>query len=193
MQLVKSRPIPLPVFKSGYWYDDFAVTGASDPMYTLTGGAKDKFSYGIRLRATTGTYCQLYLPILPGWYLKRNFEAEAITRLVEGSILNIVFRFLDGNNRNIVRLTSGNQILLIKGVSGVYTTLATTSGVTTSLFKRIGIRAIGSDIKVFLDGTQIISVNEPDNAGYGGFNFDIYDGTTGLVKADFQYLAINPL
>lgn len=192
MQLVKSRPIALPVFKSGKWHDDFAVTGAVDPGYTLTAGTKDKMPYGIRLRATGGLNSSVLN--LPTWFKAPNFEAETVCRLVAGlSVTALEFRTTDANNRIYVHLLSAGELQIKKAVTGVFTVLASLTGLTATDWQRINIRAVGSLIDVCLNGRTVFAVNETDLINYNLFRIQTYDATVDTAQSDFQYLAINPL
>ena len=185
---MKSRPIALPVFKSGRWYDDFAVTGASDPGYSLV-GAKESTS-GILLKATTGTSSDLSLP---PWLNFKNFEAEMISRLISGTQTLMQFRYLNGSNRLFITINSSGNLLLTKGVGGTYTVLGSISGVSYGSWNRIGLRAVGLLVEVFLNGIKKISVTEIDNINNAGLIISSYNPTIGIAQSEFQYLAIKPL
>ena len=191
MQLVKRRPITLPVFKSGKWYDDFAVTGASDSRYILLYGAKDKLSDGIRLRATAAKSSVLYLPLR---YKVSNFEAEVICKRIAGAeILPLVFRYTDATNFWYIWSNNTTEIKLVKIVAGVYTTVGTISGYNLSDSNRLGVRAVGSNIEVFVNGVRILNIVDSDNIAGNRFDLEVYDATIGVAQGDWQYVAIKPL
>ncbi len=191
MQLVTSRPIALPVFKSGRWYDDFAVTGAINPEYNLSAGAKDKTSQGIRLRATTAVNAFMNLP---AWYAYSNFEAETVCRLVAGADLRLlVFRYLSATDRMFVQFLSSGLAKLFKIVANVTTELGSVNIGSTSVFTRVNVVAVGPKIQVFINGIKIFDVNETANINNKLFNFLVLDGTVGVAQAEWQYLAIKPL
>lgn len=191
MLLVKSRPIPLPVWYSGTWRDDFAVTGAKEPGYFLSSGAKDIIAGGIRMRATVGGGATLDLP---AWLRRANFEAETVARLVAGASQQVLqFRRLDGNNRWYVEFGSTDVLRLTKMVASVTTTVATITGIPTASFQRIGIRAVGPLIEVFVGGRRVISVSDVANIAYTLFHLSVYDATAGTAQGDWQYLYIKPL
>lgn len=191
MQLVKSRPIALPVFKSGRWYDDFAVTGASDPGYVVALGEKDVLNNGIRLKATSGTSCQLRLPT---WFSPISFQAEVIARLSAGSMAAVLeFRRVDDNNRWYVQIDDTSAIKLIKVVASTYTTAGSKSGVEVSKFLRIGISAVGPNISVYQDGIKIISVVDTSNMSAGYCRLYTYNAVVGVAQAEWQYIAIKTL
>jgi hypothetical protein len=55
------------------------------------------------------------------------------------------------------------------------------------------VRAVGSDIAVFLNGQKVINVVDSDLATERLFRLFTYDVVVGTAQADFQYLAIHPL
>ena len=188
MQIIKSRPIPLPVWKSGKWYDDFAVTGVTHSGYSISSGNKIKTGYGIQLNATTATTGALNLP---AWYRASNFEIETVMRLVAGTDMSVIVRFLDALNFIEISLTS-SQLTLNKVVSDAYTALATINGVAGNSFQKIGLRAIGPFLKMYLNSKQVASVTETNNITNNNFRIQTYASIIGTAKAEFQYLAINP-
>jgi len=189
MQRVKRRPLVLPVFKSGKWYDDFAVTGASESGYGLV-GAKDKIPEGIRLRATTGTSGGI---TLPNWYKKNNFELETIMRLIAGSTCTVNFRMLNGDNRLYFELTPSNTLQLYKVVTGVFTQLGSSITTTSTKFQKINARVCGLQIEIFLNGIKVISVNDSANITNKLFQLTTYDSGVGVAQTEFQYFAIKPI
>jgi len=189
MTLVPSRPIPLPVWKSGNWYDDFAVTGAVEPGYSLA-GAKDKTSNVIRLRATTGPTSTL---TLPSWFGFSNFKVEYVMKRVAGTTAIFQFRYLNANNRWFINLNSLDVFKIARVVSGVNTDIASLGSVISTSWQKIGINAVGSNIFVYLNGKRVFTVNDTANINYKFFSLEVYDATVGIAQSDFQYLAIKPL
>jgi len=191
MQLVKSRPIPLPVYKSGGWYDDFAVTGAVDPGYSLT-GTKQKYPELIRLSASGGNTS--YLFFLPTWYKHSNFRLEGVVRRAAGSQCYISFRRVNSqNNWIVVLLATNDAIELRKIVANVTTTVASKINVSNTAFHRIEIEAAGPNISLCLDGSPIVSVSSTDNISGDMFMLGGFDAVANTAQGEWQYLAIKPL
>lgn len=193
-QLVTKRPIALPVIRGYEWAEDYAVTGArGDIAYSLTsGGTKDILNNGIRLRTTSATGASLKPPIT---YKAVNFEAEVVARNAAGEqTLPLVFRVIDTNNRWYISTRRNTGVLeLRRVVSGVYTTVATYSNIDITVFNRFGVRAVGNEIEVFLNGKSVIKTN--DSANVSGFNFwfEVFDSVAGVAQGDWQYMFIRPL
>ena len=191
MRLVKIRPIPLPVFKGGRgWYDDFAVSGASDREYSVNPGAKTLIAGGIKLASTTATVGKISLPT---WFGHANFKAEVVVKLVAGTRAVLEFRSLDSNNRMQLRLESNGSIILDKTVLSTGTTLGFISSVTPSAYQCLGLEVCGASIKAFLDGRQIIGVIESDLINNTKISFWCYDAVAGAAESHWQYFAVHPL
>ena len=190
MNYFNVRPFTLPIFKSDYLIDDFAVTGATNSMYALSNGAKDKTIFGIILRATATTNSVM---LLSSYFACKNFEAETVCKFIEGSDIRVLmFRNLNPQNRIYVRMTS-TLIELVKIVANVTTILQSISVGNTSKFNKYRIRAIGPIIEVFVDDKKIISISESDNINNTGFGFAAADAAIGVAQAEWQYIAIRPL
>lgn len=191
MQLVKSRPISLPVFKSGCWFDDFAVTGANDPGYALNmSSLKEPLPYGIRLRAKPeGKPANMVIPIK---YSYSDFKAEIKTKYGAGSCNVFIFRLGDTNNRWMLQMVNNTSLSLLKVSSSVYTNVGSISD-SFSNMRTIGISAIGPNIDIFLDHRKIISVTDVANINNKIMQLDAYSETLGLAYGEWQYLAVKPL
>lgn len=191
MQLVQSRPIPLPCFRDGGWYDDFAVTGAKDTGYSASLGTKTITPNGILLSASSsGTTIHFYVPPSVNY---ANFEAEYVVRLVSGAETYFLFRRLDANNYWALYIISSGQFILKKYVNAVNTTMGTISNIQYATFNRVGIRAIGSQITIFLNGKQIFNINNADVQNGRNFTLGGWDKNNGVAQNEYQYIAIRPL
>jgi len=191
MQLIKKRPIALPVFKSGRWYDDFAVTGASDVGYSLT-GTKTKYPGHIRL-ATSGGGTSYFLS-LPTWYKCKNFKLESVFRRVAGSSCYISFRRINSQNSWTVVIPSANDAIeLRKIVANVTTVVATKNNIANTAFHRINLEVAGPNISLCLDGSLVASVRSTDNIAGDLFIVGGFDAVANTAQGEWQYVAINPL
>jgi hypothetical protein len=192
MLLVKSRPIPLPVFKGGRgWYDDFAVTGASDPEYALTTAVLIPEDGGVTAQSSGEVYGYWNLP---SWYGSYNFEAEVVYKFVAGTTARpLVFRKTNNDNLWFIGMTSTGVISLQKRVTAETTSVGSYSGPTPTFYQKIGIKALGPDMKVYLNGVPVISVTDSANITGSNFGMVVYHAVAGEARSRWQYLAIHPL
>jgi len=190
MQLINKRPIILPSWKSGKWYDDFTVTGAKDPGYILSG-----------LKTVTTNGIIIYPPGVGGCdvevspkYCSSNFIIETMCRIITGSLITPAnFRKTDWDNRWRVEITSGNVLRLQKTVLGA-TTLKGTVNITSALsWNLVRIEALGANIDVYHNGVLKISVNDPDLLNNKRIHFSMYDVAISQPKGEYQYFAIKPI
>lgn len=189
MQLVKIRPLRVPVYRRGVWADDFSVTGAANQGYTTTTATITKQAGYIALSATAGaTYAQLFPPSVA---CHPDVVIETRAKRLTGAF-DVVFRRLDVANYIRLQVTSGNNITLTKYVLGASTQLASVSGLSSATFRTYGIRAIGPNIEIFFDGRRIISVSEEDNIDCTGIYLASYDVAAGTANAHIEYLYISP-
>lgn len=189
MELVKRRPIPLPVWRNGCWYDDFAVTGAKEYVSWIS--PHQVIPNSIKLKASGGLIGSGLK--LPSWYFCKNFQTEIVCRLNAGARFFLEFRYLNDSNRMRLRLQSDGTLAIIQVVSGTYTTVATYTGVTSNKWLKIGMEAVGTNINVFANGIKVLSISNSTNMGNGNFTILAEDNTVNTVDADVQYLAIKPL
>lgn len=183
MQLVKSRPISLPVEQMGWW-DDFAVSGFKNNKYSSS-GTITKNAWGISLSSAGAMFSPPFTA--------QNFALETIVRGVAGSFsFEIDFRYVNSNNEWRLKLDAGTGVLsLNKIVSGVNTAIGTVSGLSTNKWYRVNIRAIGPVIEVFLDGTRVFNVISTDLLTNTRFRFNAWDSSA--CQSDWQYVAIQQL
>ena len=190
MLLVPSRPISLPVFKSGCWYDDFAVTGAKDPGYTLN-SLKTLTTNGIIIYPPGVGGCDIEVPQK---YCSNNVIIETICRIVTGSLITPMnFRKTDWNNRWRVEITSDNVLRLQKTVLGANTLMGTVNISSALSWNLVRVEVLGAKIDVYHNGILKISVNDSDLLNNTRIHFSMYDGVISQAKGEYQYFAIKPL
>lgn len=83
--------------------------------------------------------------------------------------------------------------MLYKVVVGVYTSMGSIAGVTYTQFQQVVVKAIGSQIDVFLKNIKVISVSDSANISNGRFALSVIDANAGNDRMETQYLAIKPL
>lgn len=192
MRLINQKPLTLPLYKSGKWLDDFAITGATDRMYSNVLGKKIITANGMQLQATTTTTADLFLS-----FFAKNFEAETVMKRNAGSLCHILgFRYganFDSANRMFLTLSSAGDLVLRKIVATVDTTIVTVPGVSDINFKRFNIRAIGTSIEVFVDGIKVINQQVSELTNNGLFRILSFDAVSGVGNHEWKYLAIKPL
>ena len=191
MELVKRRPIVLPVFKGGQgWYDDFAVTGANDSGYIVSATVKTKTTYGIIIGTPVSGGCDIEVPQK---YCNSNVIIETVCRIVAGALITpINFRKTDWNNRWRVEITSTNVLQLQKSVAGVNTQEGVVNISSSAAWNRVLVEAIGARINVYHNGTLKISVVDTDLITNSRIHFSMYDGSI-PCRGEYQYYAVKPL
>ena len=198
MQLVRSRPIIGPVPRDGGWYEDFAQTGGKTSG--LSGGIQAEVfpsNTGLRLEPATISSRGVALPT----YVTNKFSDLEYEYTVRGygspttsTGANSTFRQISNGNRLYLTKTGGNYLGLVRAKDGVHTTIAQVSNVPFTDSHRIGVRAIGQLIEVFLDSRLVMSVTEPHLSHMSGvIALTAYDPTPNVARAEFGYLVVRPI
>lgn len=190
MLLVSRRPLVVPIQRNNGWRDDFAVTGGANLGYSIVGGAWDKLPDGIKLRAISSTTVSFDLPAVYGL---DSFELETLVKLVAGTRAQIRFHYIDAGNHLSLRLNNDDTVKFVKAVSSVYTTLATITGVIASQKQCLGVRTIGQQYYIYVDGICRVMGSDADISGSGAINLSAYDTTSGVAQAEYEYVAVNPI
>ena len=198
MQLVKSLPILAPVQRSNGWFEDFTQTGAK--TVGLVGGIQNEVTptaTGLRLEPVTTTYRSVSLPFSFSSRFS-DFETEYTLRgygsYTTSTDINLQFRWASNNDRMIVSKIGNNTLKLVRAKNGVYTALATVTNVPFTSRHRIGVRAIGPLIEVYLDGVKVIAVTETHNMRFPGpIILSVYDPSVNVARGEFGYLVVRSL
>ncbi len=192
MKLIDSIPFILPSQKRGTFQENFASTGA--PSYVITNGVKVSLPTGISLSSNTTSSCELAVPTT---FSSKDFEAEVLVRSLNNTTSDLrvlVFRFLNASNRIFIRITTAGAITLVKTVAGVATTVATgTKTCVQGKFNKIGVRAYGANIEVFLNGARIINAQETAQKDNNKFLLQAVGTGASTARAEWSYLSIRAL
>jgi len=193
--LILSRPIPLPVLKPGVgWYDDFISSSGKNSMYTVSNtGNISPSPNGIYMIRGTGTFTMA----LPTYFLAKNFEAEMYMRRVTATNLIFAFRSatqLNTTDRWLIRFNynTNDSFDLVKVVNNTLTIVGQKINVGGTIFHKINIRAIGSNIEVWLNDIKLFEVVSTEHID----NKYFYLSTSTTINGDYSeigYLVIKPL
>jgi hypothetical protein len=189
VQLVQSRPVPLPALRPGCGYfEDFALTGAIE-WAVSDGSVKAPVAGGVRITSGEGTVWRIDQS--NSW--AGDFEFETLIKRVSGAQTSILFReSANGADYYAVLLSSADELLLKKSTAGVVSTLNTVTGITTASLNNIGIRVIGSYCWIFVNGVLVVSRGDMAYT-HRQIAVSASDNTPGQAVAELQYYAVKPL
>ncbi len=193
MKLIDSIPFTLPNQKRGIFQDNFAATGAANVEHRVSGGTISRLFTGISLNATTLINSDLFISQSAN---SKDFEAEVLVRNlgITFDLRPLIFRYLSSAERNFIRIDTAGVITLRKTVANVSTIVATgTKTCIQNKFNKIGVRAYGANVEVFLNDVRIINAQEPAQKNNSRFVLQVVGSAVGTAKGEWSYLSIRAL